>query len=147
MQIIELKKGQTLHAQGSPVQTIDIISKGEINVFNDGISIVLKGGTICGLPETPGDNYMFTYQAQTDATIASYPFTRIEDLISVIKANPKIAPILVSNVYRSYQIALDACHKQFAYAFARDGGINDKRDGGRDDNCDGTGGCHQRFRK
>ena len=118
MQIIELKKGQTLHAQGSPVQTIDIISKGEINVFNDGISIVLKGGTICGLPETPGDNYMFTYQAQTDATIASYPFTRIEDLISVIKANPKIAPILVSNVYRSYQIALDACHKQLEEASA-----------------------------
>lgn len=112
MQIIELKKGQTLHQAGSPVETIDIISKGEINIYNDGINIVLKGGTICGLPEAPGETYNFTYTASTDTTIASYPYTRIEDLISVIKANPKIAPILVSNVYKSYQIAFDACTKQ-----------------------------------
>lgn len=116
MQIIELKKGQILHQAGSPVETIDIISKGEINIYNDGINIVLKGGTICGLVETPGDDYMYTYKAQTDATIASYPFSRIEDLISVIKANPKIAPILVSNVYKSYQTTLEACTKQLENA-------------------------------
>lgn len=116
MQIIELKKGQTLHAAGSTVETIDIISKGEINIFNEGISVVLKGGTICGLPETPGDTYNFTYQAATDATIASYPYNRMDDLISVLKANPKIAPILVSNVYKSYQTTLDACQKQLQEA-------------------------------
>ena len=116
MQIIELKKGQTLHAAGSNVETIDIISKGEISIFNDGINIVLKGGTICGLVESPGDTYKFTYQALTDTTIASYPYTRMEDLISVIKANPKIAPILVSNVYKSYQTLFDACNKQLQEA-------------------------------
>jgi hypothetical protein len=113
MQITELKKGQMLHVQGAAVETIDIISKGEIKVFNDYSEVSLKGGQIAGLTEKPGSTYAFSYRCEADGTVVcSYPVASLEEIAGIIRSNPKISPLLSSNIVKTAISSITACKEQ-----------------------------------
>ena len=113
MKVQELKKGEVLHKQGQKVETIEIISKGTIRISNEYSSLDLTGGQICGLSETPGKDFLFSYEALSDATIISYPYQSQNDLVDMFKSNPKILPILSSNVVKTCIAFYNSCEQQF----------------------------------
>lgn len=96
MDIIELKKGDTLHEAGSTVETIEIISKGTIRISNAYSHLDLESGSVIGLSETPGENYLFYYEAVEDTVVYSYAYQQPGDFAYVIRDNPKVAPFLAA---------------------------------------------------
>ncbi|WP_035778963.1 hypothetical protein [Butyrivibrio sp. MC2013] len=121
MQIIELTKGQYLHKKGSTVSTIDIISKGELRVSGENLEFRLGGSEIVALMEAAGGERRFDYQCETDScVVCSYPYSDLSDLTAIIKANPKIAPLLCSGIIKtihSVDDALNAAYEEIAAAY------------------------------
>ncbi|MBQ7428314.1 MAG: Crp/Fnr family transcriptional regulator [Butyrivibrio sp.] len=111
---IELAKGTILHSAGrDTVETLEIVTKGCIKISNQYGSIYAKLGTILGTAEIPGENYVYTYEAEEDSNVFSYPFNSNDDILKVLKSNPKIAPILASAAISAALNSVDAYNKQF----------------------------------
>ncbi|MCR5102419.1 MAG: hypothetical protein K6B41_13800 [Butyrivibrio sp.] len=107
MGLVALKKGEVLHRAGSDkVETLEIVIKGSVNVANQFSNIDFGVGGILGIPEVPEKKYSFTYQAQEDSSVYSYPYKSKDDIYKVVKSNPKIANILAST---SIKIAKELC--------------------------------------
>lgn len=105
MGIKELKKGDVLHSSSESVKEIEIVLKGAIRASNSYGGMILKTGCLIGGAEKAEDTYSFTYEAETDATVYSYDYSSIDDIVRVIKLNQKIAPVLASS---SAKAAIDA---------------------------------------
>ena len=97
MGIKELKKGDVLHSSSDSVKELEIVLKGAIRASNPYGGMVLKTGCLIGGAEKAEDTYFFTYEAETDATVYSYDYSSIDDIVKVIKLNQKIAPVLASS--------------------------------------------------
>lgn len=92
-----IAKGQILHkAASDSVNTVEVLVKGKIKIYDQYTQVVLNVGGIIGLIETPGKEYSYTYEALEDSAVYSYPYTSDDDLQVVIRSNPKIASILSS---------------------------------------------------
>ncbi|MCR5000134.1 MAG: hypothetical protein K6A05_09915 [Lachnospiraceae bacterium] len=96
MAMIECSAGTKLHEIGQKVETVEIILKGSIRMVIGDDGIELKQGSIVGLSETPNGSFAFSYEAATDATVYSYPFTCHEDLEKILYVNQKIAPSITA---------------------------------------------------
>ena len=119
MGLVKLEKGQILHKSGSDtVSTIEVIVKGSITISNDYTSIVLGVGGIIGVPEVPGKPYIYTCEAREETTVYTYPYNSSEDIPLVIKSNPKIAPILASQMIEGAAKCCEAYEKEFEDAQA-----------------------------
>ena len=109
MGIRELKKDEVLHTIGERVQKLDIVLKGTIRVSNSDGGMVLKTGAIIGAAEKPDEGYTFDYKADSDASVYTYDYANLADVVRVIKLNQKIAPVLASSSARA---AVD-CHSWY----------------------------------
>ncbi|MBR4831019.1 MAG: Crp/Fnr family transcriptional regulator, partial [Butyrivibrio sp.] len=86
-----IAKGQILHkAASDSVNTVEVLVKGKIKIYDQYTQVVLNVGGIIGLIETPGKEYSYTYEALEDSAVYSYPYTSDDDLQVVIRSNPKI---------------------------------------------------------
>ena len=101
MGIRELKKDEVLHSAGERVQKLDIVLKGTIRVSNSDGGMVLKTGAIIGAAEKPDEGYTFDYRAESDASVYTYDYANLADVVRVIKLNQKIAPVLASSSARA----------------------------------------------
>ena len=101
MGIKELKKEDLLHSPGERVHELEIVLKGSIRAYNSYGSMVLKTGSLIGASELAGEDYCCCYEAETDASVYSYDYSNVEDVVKVIKLNAKIAPVLTSSSVRS----------------------------------------------
>ena len=82
---IELAKGKILHSAGKDtVETLEIVTKGSIKISNQYSHIVVKLGTILGTVEIPGEEYTYTYEAEEDSNVFSYPYNSPEDILKVL---------------------------------------------------------------
>ncbi len=90
-----------LHSTSERVQKLEIVLKGSIRAYNENGGMVLKTGAIIGAAEKPEERYTFDYVADTDASVYSYDYSNMEDVVKVIKLNLKIAPVLASSSVRT----------------------------------------------
>ena len=101
-----------IHGAGEKVATLDIVLKGSVRMSYPGNKeeILLKTGSVIGLAETPGEVYVYNYEAVDEATVYSYPFEDMLDVDKVISVNKKIAPVVasatVANAYNLYKFLL-----------------------------------------
>mgnify|MGYP002508924780 CR=1 FL=1 len=58
MSMKELKKGTVIYTENNQVNTLDIVLKGSIRVSNSYSSITFGNGSILGLIESPGSEYV-----------------------------------------------------------------------------------------
>lgn len=97
MGLEKLEKGKILHKAGNDtVSTIEVLVKGSIKISNQYTSITLTVGGFIGIVETPSHPYKYTYEALEESSVYSYPFESKDDIPKVVRANPKIAPILAA---------------------------------------------------
>lgn len=94
---IVVSKGQVLHGRDDSVSTLEILLKGSISI-TDGEDITLQAeqGTILGAFHPAGASYGYNYTASEDSILFAYDYSCEDDLVSTIKANPAIAPVMVS---------------------------------------------------
>ena len=78
------------------VASLDIIAKGMVRAVGEYCTIDLTAGSIIGIGEFPGDEYIFTYEAAEDTSLYSYPYESEASLVSLFKTNPKLLGTLVS---------------------------------------------------
>ena len=109
MGLIKLEKGQILHKAGSDiVETLEVLVKGSLKISSPYTSIVLNVGALVGIVETPGKPYDYTVEA-----------------LEVIKASPKIAPVLAATSAESaatvcaiYETEFDEAMKEYEQIMA-----------------------------
>ena len=119
MGLVKLEKGQILHrAAKDIVSTIEIVVKGTIGISNQFTSISLGVGGLLGIVEIPGNTYIYTYEALEECAIYSYSFNSEEDIPKVIKANPKITPILAAQCVETAAKCCDVYDKEYNEALS-----------------------------
>lgn len=119
MGLVKLEKGQILHrAAKDTVSTIEIVVKGTIGISNQFTSISLGVGGLLGIVEIPGNTYIYTYEALEECAIYSYSFNSEEDIPKVIKANPKITPILAAQCVETAAKCCDVYDKEYNEALS-----------------------------
>ena len=107
MGLVNLKANQVIHKKGDKVETLEIVVKGKVSAAGEEHSIIIEVGGIIGSVEHPGQEYGYTFTAVEDSAVYSYPYNSREDLEKVVSANPKIAPILASQMIRNIIASLD----------------------------------------
>ncbi|HAF26166.1 MAG TPA: hypothetical protein DCG85_02490 [Lachnospiraceae bacterium] len=78
------------------VSTLDIIARGVVRASGDYSTIDLAPGSVIGIGELPGQNYVFSYEVAEEATIYSYPYESEASLVALLKGNPKLLSALVA---------------------------------------------------
>lgn len=101
MSMKEIKKGTIIYTENDVVNSLDIILKGSVRMTNSFSSITVANGSILGIIESPGSGYSYCYEALEDTNLYSYSYQEPEDIVKVIKSNPKIANILASSAIRN----------------------------------------------
>ncbi|MBO5623539.1 MAG: hypothetical protein J5959_18130, partial [Butyrivibrio sp.] len=81
-------------------------------------SISLGVGGLLGIVEIPGNTYIYTYEALEECAIYSYSFNSEEDIPKVIKANPKITPILAAQCVETAAKCCDVYDKEYNEALS-----------------------------
>ncbi|MCR5733542.1 MAG: hypothetical protein K6G22_02950 [Lachnospiraceae bacterium] len=98
------------------VETLDIITKGVVRAGNDYSTIYLPAGSIIGIGEIPDTRYLFTYEANDEVTVFSYPYESEASIVALFKANPKILSMLVAGCVRFAKNLQDAVLETLEYA-------------------------------
>ncbi len=115
----DISAGELIHTTAEKVEEIEILLKGTVTATGPACSIHLGYGSLIGLMETPGEYYQFDYEADEDAVIYSYKYTRAEDLYAIIRANPQISPYLteaaVGSVKEVYETTDKICGEMQEY--------------------------------
>lgn len=97
MEKVNILKGHVLHRKDDRVYTVEIILKGVVCIMDRGdITIQADQGTMLGVFHQAGEPYHYDYVAGEDSTLLIYDYSCEEDLVSAIKSNPAIAPVMVS---------------------------------------------------
>ena len=87
---IEISKGQYIHHSGDTVSSLEIIIKGSITIsYDDDVSISATTGTMLGATHLPGKSYTYDYVAETDCMLYSYDYQQTDDIVSIIRNNPR----------------------------------------------------------
>lgn len=97
MGVVALQKGEVLHRAGDKtVGTIEVVLKGKLMLTLGDLKLPMGVGSIVGTMETPGKEYVFSYEALEECSVYSYAYNSDKDIPSVINSNPKIAAILAA---------------------------------------------------
>ena len=118
MGLLTLNPNQVLHKSGDKVETLEIVVKGSVSIAIDGESIDVGIGGILGAGEHPDSTYIYTYTANEESSVFSYPFTTIDDVYKIISSNPKISPILAAQSVKTVVTCLDKLNDDFDKAVA-----------------------------
>lgn len=101
MDTIKIRKGETLHEAGSELNSIEIISNGQIAISSPYSQILLGNGDFVGLSDLFSKRYSFYYEVTEDTTLYSYKYEGPEDISKVLDENKSIASILLKGSIKS----------------------------------------------
>lgn len=104
-----LQKGQVLHRKGEPVQTLELLLAGALEVEDgEDMDLRLGGGTVLGASYAPGDTYAFTYTAGSDCTLVAFDYHSEDDIFEAVTNTPAIAPVIAAASMKNAATLLDA---------------------------------------
>ena len=98
-----VEAGDLIHASNERVGSLEIVIKGSFIATSGEVVLEMPYGSIIGLFEKPGELYNFDYEAKEDSMAVSYTFRSPESLITVLKGNPQITPLIASAVLSTVQ--------------------------------------------
>ncbi len=102
----EFKVGTIICESGQPFNALHTILTGTVRaVYSDG-EFFLDKGDIIGLCELYFNNYIFTYIASDDVTVASIPYS-VGSLSAMFNKNPNFAQLVTSSCYKHMKNVLE----------------------------------------
>ena len=100
MPSVEYKQGSVIYSEGEPLQSISLITKGDIQATNAGYSFRLGKADVLGFCDLGSGNYSHTYTALSDVTAFPHPHESIDDLKPWLQSNADMAYLAVSSMCR-----------------------------------------------
>lgn len=88
----EIQQGTVICQSGQPADSIHMIIKGTVRAIYPGGEYFLEKGDVIGLCDLYRENYIFTYTALDDVTIASFPIKK-DGLAALLRRQPDFAQI------------------------------------------------------
>ena len=117
----ELQKGTVICQSGQPVDSIHMIIKGTVRVIYTGGEYFLEKGDVIGLCDLYRQNYIFTYAALDDVTIATFPYKK-DGLSVLLRRQPDFAQITAkscfkqtNNILEVYELIKYDCGSLYQY--------------------------------
>lgn len=95
----EIQKGTVICQSGQPVDSIHMIAKGTVCVAHPAGEYFLEKGDVIGLCDLYQENYIFTYTAQDDVTIISFPY-KAGSLSALFRKKPEFAQITAKSCFK-----------------------------------------------
>ncbi|MCR4909378.1 MAG: hypothetical protein K5985_11165 [Lachnospiraceae bacterium] len=110
---VEYQAGSVIHSADDTVSSLDVILAGEVTLS---CGVTVRNGYMIGLECLPGEEYGFTYTAETDTTVFTYNYNEKDDLPKIIKLNPKISVFLTGASVLGVHDMLEECDNAFKTA-------------------------------
>lgn len=105
---VSITKGQVLHRMADSVETVEIVLKGSVAVTDQAdITMHMRQGSIIGAFHDAGEKYGYDYIADEDTLLFAYDYSNEEDLVSTLKSNEAILPVIASQSFATVNSILD----------------------------------------
>lgn len=121
----QIEKGSVLYEINQKVDTISLILKGRVLVYNNGIKTLAGSGSFLGISDYYVGTYINNYIAYDNLVIFTFPVEKKEDIGKILKANKDYPGLMVAylnkylNELDKTMRALNACGNRI-YTFLRD---------------------------
>ncbi|ROR31947.1 hypothetical protein EDD66_101568 [Mobilisporobacter senegalensis] len=92
----QITKGSFLYEQNQKVNTISLILKGRVLVYNNGIKTLMGSGSFLGVSDFYQGNFVSNYIAYENLVIYVFPITSIEEIENIINVNKDYSGLMVA---------------------------------------------------
>lgn len=102
----EIHQGTVICQNGQPVDSVHMIIKGKVRAIYQSGEFILEKGDVIGLCDLYRQNYIFTYTALDDVTIASFPFAQ-GGLSALLRKQQDFALITAKSCFKQTNLILE----------------------------------------
>ncbi len=95
-----LENGKTVYESGQPMNTLLLITQGQVRVDFPGGSYTLTKGDVIGICEICYEVHFLTYTATQDVGAMVIPFTGMPSLDAALQKNPNMARLFILSFFR-----------------------------------------------
>lgn len=92
----QITKGSFLYEQNQKVNTISLIIKGRVLVYNSGIKTLMGSGSFLGVSDIYQGKFMSNYIAYDNLVIYVFPITKTEEIESILNGNKDYSGLMVA---------------------------------------------------
>lgn len=102
----QIEKGSVLYEQDQKVNTISLVLKGRVLVYNNGIKTIMGSGSFLGISDVYMGSYMSNYIAYDNLLIFVFPITGKEEIENILNINKDYYGFMISYLNK-YLFELD----------------------------------------
>lgn len=102
----QIEKGSVLYEQDQKVNTISLVLKGRVLVYNNGIKTIMGSGSFLGISDVYMGSYMSNYIAYDNLLIFVFPITGKEEIENILNVNKDYYGFMISYLNK-YLFELD----------------------------------------
>lgn len=92
----QITKGSFLYEQNQKVNTISLILKGRVLVYNNGIKTLMGSGSFLGISDFSQGRFISNYIAYDNLVIYVFPITEIEEIENILNVNKDYSGLMVA---------------------------------------------------
>ncbi len=90
MAIIRIENGQLICQAGDALKELYVIGEGNVRAVFPGGGLMMRKGDIIGIQDIKSGVHSCTYLAATDAALVPYPYSGLEQLLTLFQAKPNV---------------------------------------------------------
>lgn len=117
-----VSEGEILFQSGQPIDSLLLIVSGTVRLLFPGGELLLEKGDVIGLLEIDYDTHCFQYEAASETTCISYPYSKASALEALFASNEDFANLCALSMSRQVCALLDyyemekyACSNLYQY--------------------------------
>lgn len=117
-----VSEGEILFQSGQPMDSLLLIVSGTVKLLFPGGELLLEKGDVIGLLEIDYDTHCFSYEATSETTCISYPYSKENSLNNLFASNEDVANLFALSMFKQVCSLLDhyemdkyACSNLYQY--------------------------------
>ena len=117
-----VSEGEILFQSGQPMDSLLLIVSGTVKLLFPGGELLLEKGDVIGLLEIDYDTHCFSYEAASEATCISYPYSKENALNNLFASNEDLANLFALSMFKQvcalldhYEMSKYACSNLYQY--------------------------------
>ena len=100
MAIIRIENGQLICQAGDALKELYVIGEGNVRAVFPGGGLMMRKGDIIGIQDIKSGVHSCTYLAATDAALVPYPYSGLEQLLTLFQAKPNVMHLFFTSSAR-----------------------------------------------
>lgn len=136
MAIKKIKNGQIICQTGDSLQELYVIGEGLVRADFPGGSLILRKGDVIGIQDIKTAVHSCTYTAADDVLLVPYPYTGLEQLLSLFQSKPSVMHLFFTSSAHFSSILLKHCESiaqtseayQLPYDAVEEDGLSEESD-------------------